>query len=124
MAEPIVFIARFRVKEGRLDEFRKHYMDSIPPVQAGKPGTLTQVAYENEDGSEVMVVRLFPDAQAMDAQLDGSGERSKKTYEFVEPVRMEIYGTPSASGLEMMKKMADMGVMVSMNPFFIGGFIR
>ena len=40
MAEPIVFIARFRVKEGRLDEFRKHYMDSLLPVEAGKPGTL------------------------------------------------------------------------------------
>ena len=124
MAEPIVFIARFKVKEGRLDEFRKHYLDSLPPVEAGKPGTLAQVAYENEDGSEVVVVRLFPNAEAMDAQLQGSGDRSKKTYEFVEPVRMEIYGTPGVLGLEMMKKMAEMEVMVNVNPRFIGGFIR
>jgi len=124
MAEPIVFIARFRVKEGRLQEFRKHYLDSLPPVEAGKPGTLAQVAYENEDGSEVMVVRLFPDAEAMDAQLDGSGERSKKTYEFVEPASMEIYGRPSDSTLATMKKMTETGVMVSVNPGYIGGFIR
>lgn len=124
MTEPIVFIARFRVREGRLDEFREHYSNSIAPVQAGKPGTLAQVAYENEDGSEVMVVRLFPHAEAMDAQLQGSGERSQKTYEFVEPVRMEIYGTPSAATMEMMNKAAQRGVVVSVNPAFIGGFIR
>ena len=72
----------------------------------------------------MMVVRFFPDAEAMDAQLQGSGDRSKKTYEFVEPVRMEIYGTPGVLGLEMMKKMAEMGVMVNVTPRFIGGFIR
>ena len=124
MAEPIVFIACFRVRQGRLDEFRKHYMESLPSVQAGKPGTLAQVAYENEDGSEVMVVRLFPDAEAMDAQLQGSGERSQKTYEFVEPLRMEICGTPGASTLEMMNRLAEKGIAVSVNPRFIGGFIR
>lgn len=124
MAKPIVFIARFRVRQGRLEEFRKHYMDNLPPVQSGKPGTLAQVAYESEDGGEVMVVRLFPDAAGMDAQLQGSGERSQKTYEFIEPIRMEIYGTPSASTLEMMQRMAEKGIAVSLNPRFIGGFIR
>ncbi|HEY5903923.1 MAG TPA: antibiotic biosynthesis monooxygenase [Anaerolineales bacterium] len=124
MTEPIVFIARFRVREGRLDEFREHYFNSIAPVQAGKPGTLAQVAYENEDGSEVMVVRLFLDAQAMDAQLQGSGERTQKTYEFVEPIRMEIYGMPSATSLEIMKKVGENGVAVSVTPRLIGGFVR
>jgi hypothetical protein len=96
MAEPIVFIARFRVREGRLDDFRKHYMDS----------------------REVTVVRLFPDAEAMDAQLQGSAERSQKTYEFVEPVRMEIYGTPSPSAMEMMKKAAEKSAGLSVNARF------
>ena len=40
MIDPIVFISRNRVKEGFYDEFRKHYRDSVPPVEAGKPGTL------------------------------------------------------------------------------------
>ncbi|MGE5250120.1 MAG: putative quinol monooxygenase [Bacteroidota bacterium] len=124
MTEPIVFIARFRVREGRLDEFREHYMNSIAPVRAGKPGTLAQVAFENEDGSEVMVVRLFSHAEAMDAQLQGSAERSQKTYEFVQPIGMEVYGMPGAATLEMMNRAAEKGVVVSFNPRFIGGFIR
>lgn len=124
MSDPVSFIIRFKVKEGKLDDFRKHYKDSIPPIEADKPGTLVQLAYENEDASEVSVFRLFSSADAMDAHLQGSGERSKKTYEFVAPVSIETFGTPNASTMEMMKKIAGSGVVLSVNPHYIGGFIR
>ena len=124
MSDPVSFIIRFKVKEGKLDDFKKHYKDSIPPIEADKPGTLVQLAYENEDASEVSVFRLFSSADAMDAHLQGSSERSKKTYEFVAPVSIETFGTPNASTMEMMKKIAGSGVVLSVNPHYIGGFIR
>ena len=37
---------------------------------------------------------------------------------------IEIYGTPSTFSMEMMKKVAGSGIDVSVNPRFIGGFIR
>lgn len=121
---PIVFISRFKVKEGRADDFRRHYQDSLPSIEAGKPGTLVQLAYENEDSTEVAVIRLFPDADALDSQLQGAGERSKKTYEFIEPVSIEIYGAPKASTIETMRKISGSGITVSVSAQFIGGFIR
>ena len=124
MTGPIVFISCNKIKEGKVDEFRKHYTDSLPPIEAGKPGTLVQLAYESEDSTEVTIVRLFPSADALDAQLKGASDRSKRAYEFIEPVGIEIYGTPSSSALEMMKKIAGSGVVVSVSPQFIGGFIR
>jgi hypothetical protein len=124
MPEPIVFISINHVKEGRLDEFREHYRLSIPSTQAGKPGTLAQLAYENEDATQVTVVRFFPSPEALDLQLQGAGERSKRTYEFIEPVRIEIYGTPNPATLEKMKKIAGSGIDVRVQPRFIGGFIR
>ena len=36
MPEPIVFISRNKIKEGKVDEFRKHYQDSIPPIYGMK----------------------------------------------------------------------------------------
>ena len=48
MSEPVVFIIRFHVKEGKAVEFRKHYQDSIQQTFDAKPGTLAQLAYENE----------------------------------------------------------------------------
>ncbi len=124
MSEPIVFISRNKIKEGKIDEFRKHYQDSIPPIMAGKPGTLTQLAYENEDASEVTIVRLFPNADALDQQIQGADERSKKTYEFIEPISIEIFGTPNPATLEKMKKIAGSGVVVEIHPHYIGGFVR
>ena len=124
MSEPIVFISRNKIKEGKTDEFRKHYRDSVPLTNAGKPGTLAQLAYENEQATEVTIVRLFPNADALDQQIQGADERSKKTYEFIEPISIEIFGTPNPATLEKMKKMAGSGVVVSISPHYIDGFIR
>lgn len=124
MTDPIVFISRNRVKEGMLDDFTKHYLNSIPSVEANKPGTIVQLAYVNEDATEVDIVRLFPSPEAMDLQLQGADERSKVAYQFIEPTSIEIYGMPSNFAMEMMKKVAGSGIDVSVKPQFIGGFIR
>lgn len=124
MSDPIVFISRNRVKEGMLEAFKKHYQESIPRTQAAKPGTLVQVAFINEDGTEVDIIRLFPNAEALDQQLQGADDRSKLTYQFIEPTQVEIYGCPNDYVLEMMNKVAGTGISVSIKPEFMGGFIR
>ena len=124
MSDPIVFISRNRIKEGKVAEFRKHYQSSIPPVMANKPGTLVQLAYENEDAIEVTVVRLFTNADALDQQIQGADERSKVTYELIEPTGIEIFGTPNPATLEKMKKIAGSGITVVISPYYIDGFIR
>ena len=124
MSVPIVFISRNKIKEGKVDEFRKHYQDSIAPILSGKPGTLAQLGYENEEATEFTVVRLFPSAQALDQQIQGADERSKKTYEFIEPISIEIYGEPNSSTIEKMKGIAGTGIDVLIHPRYVGGFMR
>jgi hypothetical protein len=124
MAEPIVFISHNQVKPGMLDGFVRHYRDSVPSTEAGKPGTLVQLAYVNEDGTEVDLVRVFPSSEALDQQLQGADQRSRVAYQFIEPTGIEIYGTPGSFALEMMKKVAGSGIEVSVNLQFIGGFVR
>jgi uncharacterized protein YkuJ len=124
MNNPIIFISRNRIKAGMLDDFRKHYQDSIPPIETGKPATLAQFAYFNENSTQVDIVRFFPNPEALDHQLEGADQRSKITYRFIEPIRVEIYGTPSDGTIERMKKIAGSGIDVRINPKFIGGFLR
>ena len=124
MPEPIVFISRNIIKPGMADDFRIHYRESIAPILAGKPGTLAQLAYENEAADEITIVRFFPSADALDQQIQGANERSKKAYEYIEPVAIEIYGKPNPATLVMMKKIAGSGVTVSVSPNYTGGFIR
>jgi uncharacterized protein YkuJ len=124
MNDPIVFISNNRIKEYKVDDFRKHYQDSVPPIIAGKPDTLVQLAYEKDDTAEVTIIRLFPDADAMDLHLQGVSERSKRAYELIDPVSIEIYGTLSSNTLELLKQIAGSGVLVRVKPRYIGGFIR
>jgi hypothetical protein len=124
MPDPIIFISRNRIKDGMLDDFQNHYLDSIPSTEASKPGTLVQLAYVNDDATEVDIIRIFPDAEGLDLQLQGADQRSKIAYQFIEPASIEIYGTPGNFALEMMKKVAGSGISVSIKPQFISGFIR
>lgn len=124
MSEPIVFISRNRIKPGMQVEFEQHYRKSVPLVIEAKPGTLLQLAFENEDKTEVTIIRLFPSAEALDQQIHGADERSRKTYEFIEPIGIEIYGRPNPATLEKMKHVAGPGVGLKLHQGYIGGFIR
>lgn len=124
MSDPIVFISRNKIKAGKAGEFRDHYQNSISPIMADKPDTLAQLAFENEDAAEVTIVRFFPSADALDLQIQGADERSKKTYTFIEPISIEIFGIPNPATLEKMRKIAGLGVSVKISPKYIGGFIR
>jgi hypothetical protein len=120
MNNPIVFISRNRIKPGMVEAFRRHYTDSIPSIETGKPGTLVQFSYESEDATEVTVVRLFRDPDGLDQQLQSADKRVKRTYDFIEPVSIEIYGRPNAGTIETMTEIAGLGVPVQIHPQYIG----
>lgn len=124
MTEPIVFISRNRIKEGMAEAFRQHYHTSLPVTEAAKPNTLVQLAYENDDSTELTIVRVFPTPEAMDQQLQGADDRSRRVYEFIEPTGIEVYGAPSAYTLQMIERVAGSGIAVSIHPHYAGGFIR
>ena len=124
MSEPVVFIIHFKIKEGKAGEFRKHYWDSIQPTFDAKPGTLVQLAYVDEEATKLTVIRIFPSADALDHHLLGANERSKKTFTFIEPYFIELFGKPNPATLENMEKIAGSGVSMNISPNYMGGFIR
>jgi hypothetical protein len=124
LKNPIVFISRNRIKGGKVEEIREHYQSSVQPVQEGKPNTLIQLAFKNSESTEFIVIRVFRNPDALDMQIQGADQRSKKTYEYIEPTMFEIFGTPNPSTLEKMKQIAGSGVEVKIDPDFLGGFIR
>jgi hypothetical protein len=59
-----------------------------------------------------------------DFQIQGADARSKKAYEYIEPISIEIFGTPSSATLEQMESIAGFAVAVKISPNYMGGFIR
>lgn len=122
MPEPIVFISHSALKEGKLEAFQELGREVFPSLEAEKPGTALQYGYVDEAGTEVHFIHVFPDAEAMDAHMEGAAERSGKASEFIETRQFEIYGTPSEEALSMLRQAP--GVDVVVRPLGIGGFIR
>jgi len=75
MSAPIVFVSHNAVKQGKLEGFRDAFADVARALDAEKPGTVVFLAFANEDGTQVSVVHVFPDAAAMGAHLEGVEER-------------------------------------------------
>jgi quinol monooxygenase YgiN len=125
MSEPIVFVSTHRIKEGKLDGFKQLSREMTPLIEAGKPNTVFFQPYLNEEGTEVTIVHVFPDADAMDLHFQGADERSEKAYEFIQPQHFEIYGTPSDQVLAMMRQAATgPEIDLIVKPQHLGGFIR
>ncbi len=124
MSEPIVFISNQRIKEGKLDGYKQYYRQVAELTEANKPGTVAHLAYANEDGTAVSIVHIFPDAESMELHMLGVDELAKKAFEFMEIVSFEVYGRPSDTVLETMKKIAGSGVTLNIKPQPIGGYIR
>jgi hypothetical protein len=124
MSGPIVFISHHKLKQGKLDDLKKINQESFQLIKEQKPDTVVFLGYLGEDESEVSFLHVFPDAEAMDLHFEGAQERSRRAYEFIEPLSMEIYGSPSDGVLTTLKQIAESGVNVRIDPHHLGGFLR
>jgi hypothetical protein len=124
MAEPIVFISNQRVKEGKLEGYKQYYRQVAEQARQNKPGTVAHIAYHNEEGTELSIIHIFPDAEAMELHMKGVDELAKQAYEYVEILSFEIYGQPTEAILERMTQIVGSGIAVNIRPQLIGGYIR
>ena len=124
MSEPIIFISNQRVKEGKLEGYKHYYRQVAEQAKADKPGTIAHIAYHNEEGTELSIIHIFPDAEAMELHMKGVDELAKKAFEYVEILSFEIYGKPTETVLEGMMQIVGSGITVNIRPQLVGGYIR
>ena len=124
MSEPIVFISHQRVKEGKIEGYKQYYRQVAEQAKANKPGTVAHLAYHNEEGSELSIIHIFPNAEAMELHMRGVDELAKKAYEYVEILSFEIYGKPANILLQRMLHIVGSNIALNIKPQLIGGYIR
>ena len=124
MSEPIVMISNLRIKEGKLEEYKKFTREATEWLQANRPGTTAILEYVSEDGTDLSVVLIFSNAEAMQAHMQGLGEFPDKSRELAQVESIQIYGKPNETTLEMMKMIGGAGITFNIKPQRIGGYIR
>jgi quinol monooxygenase YgiN len=107
-------IARFKINEGKLDEYKRLSDQAMEIVRTKEPGTLQYDTYFNDDQSECVIVERYKDSEAAIEHAANLREVSEAVLAAVSVVHGEILGEPSA---ELRAKLADTEVPQLFTPY-------
>jgi quinol monooxygenase YgiN len=126
MSEPFIFIGTHTLKEGKLEDFKKSCGGLVEVVEANEPRLIAFNLYANQDGTEVTVVQVHPDADSMLFHMQVAREHISEAYQSTleKTERIDVYGKPSDTVLEMISQLAGSGVPLSVKAHHLGGFTR
>jgi hypothetical protein len=126
MSRPFIFIATNKLKEGKLEDERRRVPGLVKFIEATEPRLIAFNEYANEDGTEVSVIQVHPDADSFEFHMGAVRERAARAYaETLEATTsIQVYGTPGESVLAMLRQQAGTGVALSVRPNHLGGFTR
>jgi quinol monooxygenase YgiN len=97
-------IARFKVHEGKLDEFKRLSAQAVEIVRTKDTGTLQYDTYFNDDRSECVVIERYRDSEAAIEHAANLGHLFGAILATVSVVHGELLGEPSA---ELRANLAD-----------------
>ena len=126
MSGPFIVIATNRLKPGKLADERKRVPGLVDFVEANEPQLIAFNEYVNEDGTEVAVVQVHPDADSMAFHMEIISERAAGAYaETIDATTsIQVFGMPSNAVLEMLERQAGAGVPLKVKSSHLGGFTR
>ena len=107
-------IARFRIHEGKLDEFKRLSAQAAEIVRTKDTGTLQYDVYFNDDQSECVVIERYRDSDAAMEHAANLGELFPAVLATVSVVHGELLGEPSA---ELRANLADSDVPALFTPY-------
>ena len=107
-------IARFKIHEGKLDEYKRLSDEAMEIVKAKDPGTLQYDTYFNDDQSECVVIERYRDSEAAMQHAANLADVSAGVIAIVSVVHGELLGDPSE---ELRAKLAGMDVPQLFTPY-------
>jgi quinol monooxygenase YgiN len=110
----LIGIARFKIHEGKLEEFKRLSAQAREIVRTKDTGTLQYDSYFNDDQSECFVVERYRDSEAAIEHAENVGDLMEAILATVSVVHGELLGEPSA---ELRAKLAGSEVPHLFTPY-------
>jgi hypothetical protein len=126
MSGPFIFIATNRLKPGKLADERRRVPGLVDFVEENEPRVIAFNEYANDDGTEVAVVQIHPDADSMALHLEVIAERAAAAYSetVAATTGIQVFGMPSTAVLDVLERQAGAGVPLTVKSSHLGGFTR
>jgi hypothetical protein len=127
MAGPFIFISQSKIKEGRLDDFKRGLREMAEFIEANEPRVIAFEAYLNDDRTEVTGVQIHPDADSMAFHMETAFEKIMEFDQYLDTQSVDVYGVPNDAVLGMLKQTAAQfgsGFPLRVRTNTVGGFTR
>ena len=126
MAGPFIFIATNRLKPGKVEAERHRVPGLVDFIAAHEPRLIAFNEYVNDEGTEVAVVQVHPDAASFEFHMGAVRERASRAYEETldATTGIQVFGAPTQGILEMLRRQARDGVQYTVKQHHLGGFTR
>jgi hypothetical protein len=129
VAEPIVYLSTWRIRDGKFDEYLKFYAELLKSIEERDRDVVAFYAFGNEDRTEITNVHVFPDQPTLDRHMTVIGEEMgllpgdlTSVFQFMEPLGVQVYGSPQGQAAAMDEGLKDSGVPFTGKPHYLGGF--
>jgi hypothetical protein len=129
VSEPIVYVSTWKIKDGRIEDYRRFYARMVDAIRTDDQGVLAFYAFGNEDGTEITNVHVFPERTTLERHMAVIAEQMGLLPEdlsavsaFMEPIGVQVYGMPSAMAAAMDQGLIDAGVPFTGKRNYLGGF--
>ena len=126
MAGPFIFIGTHRLKDGKFDSFQADSKALAEVVASSEPRMIAFNVFANEEGTEVSVVQVHPDAESMMLHMQVVRQHITEAYadSLDATTSMLVYGPPTDEALRVMTHLASPEVPISIKPRHLAGFTR
>jgi len=131
MAQPVVYVTTIKIKEGKFQEYQRFYAELLKAVEENEPRLIAMHLFANEEGTEMTNIQVHPDTASMDTHMQVLAEKMglladdmTAVLQFLEVMRVEVYGTPGDRAMEMDKRLMEGGVPYTFKQRHVGGHTR
>lgn len=106
MTNPIVYIDRSVVRNGKLDELKPAMTELVGFVEANEPEILAYNVYFNANEDLMTVMQMHADQASLEHHMEVAGPKFPPIGEFIELEFIEVYGQLSEDLIEQLRDKA------------------
>jgi hypothetical protein len=107
MAQPIILIDISDVNKGALEQLKSAMAELADFVESSGTRAIAYAMYLSQDGRLMTVVQVHPDAASIVEQMTAAAPIFAKFASLLTMRAMDVYGEPSDSLLEVLRRKAD-----------------
>ena len=101
MSGEVIYIDRFEVSGGRVEDFKRYAEALATFVEENEPAVRSYSYYMDANSGDGTAVFIFGSAEALDRHLDVVSTRFPEGYELLRKTEIELLGRPSERAAAM-----------------------